>query len=236
MSADYTVFVDESFYKWFGLPTKDSNLCYGALSIPTDRLLDLERFEAAIRRVAFEQLPVLEKPPASAAEFKYTAFRHLAPAVIDDLGRRLDYFLTKNRASIFGFFIPAEGFMNYKLRSEFIDDVTGLSALPESEYLARIAEIRAEMLKVWEDAEHNIGLLTECYKAFFNFIVQYHGKFLNKSFRIIYDSRNPVEDAQLHLEAEQFATLIDRVAPGTFAKYRGLPNCILDDVSWPSAR
>lgn len=221
MTADFTAFVDESFYKWFGLPTNESNLCYGALTMPTARLAELDRFEAAIRKYAFDHLPADGKSKRSAAEVKYADFRHLSNEVIDELGRKLDYFLTKNGAYIFGFFIPAEGFMNYKLRSDFIDDVNALRTLPKEEYNKRIEEIRAGMLKEWEDAEHNIGLLTECYKTFFNFIVQFHGGFLKKTFRVVYDSRNPEEDAQLHRDAEEFAAFADRATSGRFAKYRG---------------
>ncbi len=221
MSADYSVFVDESFYKWFGLPTQEANLCYGALSVPTARLPDLERFETAIREFAFEQLPTDEKAKHSSAEVKYSAFRHFTPEVIDELGRRLDYFLTKNRAHIFGFFIPAEGFMNYKLRSDFIDDAGALKTMPEAEYKARVESIRNEMLQEWRDAEHNLGLLSECYKTFFNFIMQFQGQFLGKSYRVIYDSRNPEEDRLLHKDAEAFALLAERATPGTLVHYRG---------------
>ncbi len=221
MSTDYSVFVDESFYKWFGLPTQESNLCYGALSMPSNRLLDLERFEASIRKFAFDQLPAIQKAKHTGVEIKYSDFRYFSPEVIDELGRKLDYFLTKNGASIFGFFIPAEGFMNYKLRSDFIDEVEALKAMPEAEYKSRIEAIRQEMLQEWKDAEHNLGLLSECYKTFFNFIVQFQGRFLRKSYQVIYDSRNPAEDSLLHKEAEEFATLSDRVTPGAFAHYRG---------------
>jgi len=221
MNTDYLVFVDESFYKWFGLPAQESNLCYSALSVPTARHPDLERFEASVQKFAFDQLPATQKASHTGEEIKYSDFRHFSPDVIDELGRKLDYFLTKNGASIFGFFIPAEGFMNYKLRSGFIDKVEALKAMPEAEYKNRIEAVRQEMLQEWKDAEHNLGLLSECYKTFFNFIVQFQGRFLRKSYRIIYDSRNPDEDALLHKEAEEFATLADRTTPGAFAYYRG---------------
>lgn len=221
MKADFTVFVDESFYKWFGLPTEESNLCYGALSIPTSRLPDLDRFEASIRQFAFDQLPPTQKAKHTGTEIKYSDFRHLSPDVIDKLGRKLDRFLQKNGASIFGFFIPAEGFMNYKLRSDFIDEVNALKTMSETEYKSRIETVRNEMLQEWKDAEHNLGLLSECYRTFFNFIVQFHGRFLSRSYRVIYDSRNPEEDTLLHKDAEDFAIFADRATPGAFAHYRG---------------
>jgi hypothetical protein len=221
MSTDYTVFVDESFYQWFGLPTKESNLCYGALSVPTSRLPGLDRFEASARAYGFQNLPANKRAGRDEREFKYSDFRHLPPVVIDELGRKLAYFLQRNEARIYGYFIPAEGFMNYKLRSDFIDDRNGLKSLPESEYLTRVETIRQEMLKEWEDAEHNLGLLKECYRTFFNFLVQGHGGYLKKSFQVVYDSRNPEEDAALHVDAESFAALADRVTPGVFAHYKG---------------
>lgn len=221
MSADYTVFVDESFFRWFGLPTKESNLCYGALSVPSSQLAGLDRFEAGIREYAFSKLPPDKQTGRTALEFKYADFRHLSAEVIDELGRKFAYFLRRNNARIYGYFIPAEGFMNYKLRSDFIDDLNGLKSLPEADYLARVESIRQEMLKEWEDAEHNLGLLKECYRTFFNFLVQGHGGFLKKSFQVVYDSRNAEEDAALHTEAESFAALIDRASPGVFAHYKG---------------
>jgi hypothetical protein len=219
--ADYSVFVDESFYKWFGLPTQEANLCYGGLSLPSARLPDLERFETAIRKFALEQLPPIEKARQNGAEVKHSDFRHFSPDVIDEFGRRLDYFLTKNGAYIFGFFIPAEGFMNYKLRSDFIDDAQALKFMSEADYQTRIESIKQEMLQEWTDAEHNLGLLSECYKTFFGFIMQFQGRVLGKSYRVIYDSRNPDEDALLHKDAEAFAILADRATPGVLANYRG---------------
>lgn len=221
MSADYTVFVDESFYQWFGLPTKESNLCYGALSVPTNRLAGLDRFEASVRTYAFQNLPADKRAGRVECEFKYSDFRHLSPAVIDELGRKLAYFLQRNEARIYGYFIPAEGFMNYKLRSNFIDDRNGLKSLPEPEYLTRVETIRQEMLKEWEDAEHNLGLLKECYRTFFNFLVQGHGGYLKKSFQIVYDSRNHEEDAALHADAESFAAGGEKLTPGVYAYYKG---------------
>lgn len=220
MSADYVIFVDESFYKWFGLPTKESNFCYGGLSLPATQLPDLDRFEASIRQFAFNNLPASEKSKRTVAELKYSDFRHLSNEVIDTLGIKLNYFLAKNRAYIFGFFIPAEGFMNYKLRSDFID-VDTLKEIPEAEYKCRIQSIREKLIQDWREAEHNLGLLTENYKTFFNFILQFQGRFLQKQYRIVYDSRNPDEDSQLHRHAEEFARLSDRRTPGMFAHYRG---------------
>ena len=108
------------------MPKKESNLCYAGLSVPTDRLPDLVCFEEAVRKIAFEALPETPNTKAAPAEVKYSQFRHISPETIDYLGQKLDYFLTKNGASIFGFFVPAEGFMNYKLRSDFIDEADAL--------------------------------------------------------------------------------------------------------------
>jgi hypothetical protein len=221
MSADYVTFIDESFYQWFGLPKMESNLCYAALSLPTGRLGNLARFEKSVRQFAFSHLPLGKKANPLPGEFKYADFRHLTPSDIDELGSKLSYFLEKNEATIFGFFIPAEGFFNYQLRSDYIDDDEALRTLPEADYNRRIAEIRAEMLKEWEADEHNLGLLKQVYKTFFNFIVQHHGQNLKKTFRVEYDSRHPKEDAALHQFAEDFARIADRVTPGAFKHYQG---------------
>lgn len=221
MNAEYTVFIDESFYQWFGLPTKESNLCYGALSVPTERLDELVAFENSVRQFAFDQLPEVEKAKRGSAEVKYADFRHFPPEAIDIIGQKFGYFLAKNRAAIFGFFIAAQGFMNYVLRSDYYDKADALRATTEVEHAAHLEKIRAEMLKKWEDAEHDIGLLTELYGPFFNFLVQYHGRSLKKTYRVVYDSRNPEEDAQLHRNAEQLASVADRLHPGTFAHYKG---------------
>lgn len=222
MSADYTVFIDESLYEWFGLPKMGSNLCYAALSLPTNRLGDLERFEKSVRRFAFANLPPDKKVSPLPDEFKYTDFRHLTPDVIDELGSKLAYFLEKNEATIFGFFIPAEGIFNYQLRTDFIDDAEALRNLPKADHEKRLEEIRAQMLKEWEADEHCLGALKEAYKVFFNFNVQHHGHYLKKTFRIEYDSRHPEEDAALHKYAEDFARdKADRISPGAFAHYQG---------------
>lgn len=221
MTTDYTVFVDESFFRWFGLPTHESNLCYGALSIPSHRLPALESFEARIQKHAFSLLPEQYRAGKKGTEFKYSDFRHLSHDSIKDLGHQFGNFLKRNDAFIFGYFVPAEGFLNYKLRSDFIDDLQGMKGLPESEYKERIGSIRQTMLQEWTDAEQNIGLLKECYSTFFWCLVQSHGGFLRKTFRIVYDSRNPIEDALLHEAAEKQAALLDRADPGVFAYYRG---------------
>lgn len=221
INSDYTVFIDESFYKWFGLPTQESNLCYGALSLPTERMDDLIRFEGALRQFTYDHLPLAEQSKCTPCEIKHSQLRHLSHDVIDILGKKLACFLTKNNAWVFGFFVPAEGFMNYKLRSDFIDDVHALKGLPQADYKARIAMIRGGMLKEWKDAERDVGLLTECYKTFFGFIAQFHGRDLKKSYRIVYDSRNPQEDEILHNDALELLQLVERVKPGPLARYRG---------------
>ncbi|HEV2691817.1 MAG TPA: hypothetical protein VG347_02875 [Verrucomicrobiae bacterium] len=88
MSAKYTVFIDESFHKWFGLPRKESNFCYAALSIPSDRLADLDRFEKAIRQFAFSKLPITNQVSPPPAEFKSTDFKFLSHADIDQIAKK----------------------------------------------------------------------------------------------------------------------------------------------------
>lgn len=222
MSADYTVFIDESFYQWFGLPKMESNFCYAALSLPTYRLGDLERFEKSVRQFAFSHLPADKKVSPLPDEFKYADFRHLTAGVIDELGSKLAYFLEKTEATIFGFFIPAEGIFNYQLRTDYIDDAEALRTLPKADHEKRLEEIRAAMLKEWEVDEHGLGALKETYKVFFNFNVQHHGHYLKKTYRIEYDSRHPKEDAALHKFAEDFAReFAERMTPGAFAYYQG---------------
>lgn len=217
----YTVFVDESFYKWFGLPSTESNFCYAALSVPTARLKALDRFEASLRNFVWGRLPSAEKSRIDFEEIKYTHLKLLSPGVIDEIGRRMATFLQEYDGTIFGFFIPASGYLAYMLRSDFIDDLDGLKQLPEKERHARLEARRQELLQKARDAEHNIGLLSEIYPPFFNMLLQHHGRFLHKTYRIVYDSRNPEEDKLLHQVAEDLGEKVDRLTPDTYRHYLG---------------
>jgi hypothetical protein len=217
----YTVFVDESFYKWFGLPSDESNFCYAALSIPTARLPDLQKFEASLRIFLRDKLPADIQAKVGSGELKYTHLRHADPATIDTLGEKFAYFLKKNGCSIFGYFIPAGGYLNYRIRSDFIDDLDGLKALSEAERKAKVQVARDELLQKSADAEHNLGLLTDIYNAFSGFVLNHHGKALRKTYRIVYDGRNPAEDEALLGAAEEVARLTDRISPGIFEHYKG---------------
>ncbi|HEV2691818.1 MAG TPA: hypothetical protein VG347_02880 [Verrucomicrobiae bacterium] len=81
------------------------------------------------------------------------------------------------------------------------------------------------MLTQWENEKMNgmrdLGLLKDIYTPFFNFLVQHHGNYLKKSYSVIYDARNEIEDAALHQHVEDWARKFDRVTPGGFAHYQG---------------
>jgi hypothetical protein len=64
-------------------------------------------------------------------------------------------------------------------------------------------------------------LLEDLYAPFCHFVLQFHGRTLRKTYQIIYDSRNPEEDAILNQKAEEIGKLADRLHPGMYAHYKG---------------
>ena len=224
MTSEYTVYIDESFWQWFGLPIPEANFCYAALSIPTAKISDLERFECAISQYGFQHLNPegqIYRQQHPNSEFKYTHFRFLDNETIDVIGSKIAYFLEKNKGYIFGYYIPAEGYLNYQLRGIYSNDAGSLRSMSPDEKTARIKNIKDDLISNWNDASHNLGLLIENFRTFFNFIVQFHGQALHKSFCIVYDSRNPSEDVALQKAAEEFAAIADRASPGVFSYYKG---------------
>lgn len=224
MAADYIVFIDESFYQWFGQIHAQSSLCYGAITIPQSRLGDLERFEESAQAFLRSRLPagIATKDPD---EFKYSDFRHLDAATFDEMGEKLRYFLKKNNAFIFGFFIPAEGFLNYRLRDDFFDAPEKLAALSDVEKSDRIQRHREEMLELWEttklDGKRDLGLIETFYHTFCGFVLHFQARTLGKSFEIVYDSRNEDEDRALHEGFENNLFLQDRLHTDISKYYKG---------------
>jgi len=237
MNTDYTVFIDESFSpEWFGFSDMDADLCYGVLTIPTAKILQLDKFENHMRKLAYKflykHLQQKIKEKCSVSEFKYSYFNALLPNaniisnVMDTLGNEFSCFLKENDARLFGFYIPLYGFLHYTLRDEYFDKASTLKSMTQSEINKHIENIKNEKIQEWKigvkNGKRNVELLRKIYEMLFMFIGQFHGQRLNKTFEIVYDSRDSIEDAVLHEYALELAQLAERVFSGVSSSCKNI--------------
>jgi hypothetical protein len=216
-----TVYIDESFFKWFNFQSPEANLCYAALSVPTKYIRALGYFEKDVRLYVTNELAIKHLTPKDHQEIKYHDIALLDINGIEHVGNMISTFLGKVGGSVFGLFVPASNYFNYLVRNDFYDDRGAILTMSDDERNQRLEQCKADLKEKWGQEAFKCGYIKELYKTLTGFVLHYHAKSLDTHFNIVYDSRSPDEDKILNDGLTPFFSLQANVFNGIDKYYDG---------------
>jgi hypothetical protein len=141
---EYTVFVDESFFKFFDFTHVEGNFVHGTVGVPTERY---DSFTLALRPTVDEYTKaVLEATGAEPRELKSADLYKLSFSLRRRLLLRLNAALAANGGFVTGFYTSNRGYVMEKIREDLIFQ-EGIEAVPDDhgELFAMTAKSLNEM-------------------------------------------------------------------------------------------
>lgn len=186
VGQEYTVFVDESFYRFFDFRQVDGNFAHGVVGLPSRRIKDFElAVVPTIERFYVEFHAASGTRPR---ELKSTDIYRLAFPARRRFFLRIRDALSNHGGFVAGFYTSNRGYIMEKIRE---DSVGQLKAIPEDHqylYDAKVAQLEGQMTGPGQS-----DLIADL--LFLPIIVFAH--FLNSSqspFKVICDPRQEHED------------------------------------------
>ena len=231
--ADRVVFVDESFFKWFGLPDDEGNFCYAAVSVPSASMAQMDQFTAALERTLIRFWESDTGQSFRGGEVKSKLIYELSTEHKRAIAAKLAYFLAKNGGSLFVFFTTSRGLIHNLLRDKYYDEYGKVYDDFLSDPDQEMSAVRDELLAAWKVNPCNVALLQPMYEKLVSFIWTYH-KELGERFTIQYDPREASEDRILNNNMVDAVRMYDKAVQALHEP--GIPNalaCI--DSSIPSS-
>jgi hypothetical protein len=188
-NREYLVFIDESFYRFFGFDAMDGNFCHGAVGIPRNNydqvkvMLQplLQAYRRQVRR-AIGQEP---------AEIKYSVLRTLPISFRLRFARGLVSSLVETGGFVAGFYSSTLGTIMEHVRTNLLDHA---DTVPD-DHAALFATAKAELLSQFQgigQAELITHLLLTPLSAFSALLRSF-----DCTFRVCYDPRQSNEDQQV---------------------------------------
>jgi hypothetical protein len=193
---EYTVFIDESFFKFFDFRNADGNFVHGAVGLPSSRY---EAFKNAIAPAVDECRVALYKTKSIASrELKSFDLYKLEFKFRRRLVLKLYSALAANGSFIAGFYTSNHGYVMEKIREDLLLE-EGTTAVPEDH--SQLYGAMVKKLSQISSGPGNSALLT---KLLFLPIVAI-ANFLSAfgcPFRVIYDPRQAAEDVAVKNSTE----------------------------------
>lgn len=120
-NCEYVVFVDESFYRFFGFDNPDGNFCHAAVGVPAENYVALQReLDPVLQQY---NRKILELSGAAPAEVKFTALRTLPLRFQARFAQEITRALESQGGFVSGFFTPTRGFIMERVRTGLDDGV-----------------------------------------------------------------------------------------------------------------
>lgn len=184
--SEYTVFVDESFYRFFGFVDPDGNFCHAVLGVPTANYQRLHDILTPLREAYFRQAWRLygEVPQ----EIKFSTLRTFPANFRVRFSRDLVRALRETGGFVSGCYTPTQGQVMERVRVNLLGEA---EEVPE-DHAGLYDAARAELLEQFQgvgQAELITGLLTLPFAAVVNFLESFEC-----TFRLHYDPRQEAED------------------------------------------
>jgi len=123
--VDFTVYIDESFFQFWGLRRPDDNFCYLALGVPTANLKRFETEHQVFLR-EFQGAVQAELATNAPSEIKSVLFRRLPFAPRRKIALRLRAALLSLRCFFIAEYSEVQGFVLEAVRSELLSDFANL--------------------------------------------------------------------------------------------------------------
>ena len=188
-NCEYLVFVDESFYRFFGFNAADGNFCHGALGIPRDNYSQLRTmleplvlaYKRQVRRATGQQ----------PTEIKYSVLRTLPLQFRMRFARELVRALIATGGFVAGFYSSTRGTIMERVRTNLPDN---LDAVPD-DHAGLFDAARTQLLAQFQgvgQAELITRLLLTPFSAFSSFLRSF-----DSTFRVRYDPRESDENQQV---------------------------------------
>lgn len=186
-NCEYLVFVDESFYRFFGFEALDGNFCHAVLGVPADNYARLKEILQATRNSYNRQ--VFRKLGAIPEEIKFSILRTLSPDFRVRFTRELVRALVETGGFVSGFYTPTHGQVMERVRTNLL--LVDAEEVPRDH--SRLYEIaQSELLAQYQgvgQSELITGLLTMPFAGVVNFLESF-----GCTFRLQYDPRQEDED------------------------------------------
>ena len=202
---EYLVYVDESFYRFFGFEAVDGNFCYAAVGVPSRNYQQLQRlfqptivaYRGHLRRLAC----------AVPDEIKFSILRLLPRAFRVRFARDLVRSLVETGGFVSGFYTPTHGHVMERVRTNLDEDIDAVPEDHEALYNVARAELLAQRQAPGQQTLLT-SLLTLPIAAVTNLL-----KSFNCRFRIIYDPREDVEDEAVRTRIADYMDRLMRLPP-----------------------
>jgi len=213
---EYLVFVDESFYRFFGFVAADGNFCHAALGIPIDNYAQLQvmldPLVQAYNRRVHQQIG--QNPE----EIKFSILRNLPLAFRLRFTREILRCLIETGGFVAGFFSSTRGIVMERVRTNLLDHV---DAVPD-DHGALYEAARAELLAQFQGIGQS-GLITHLLRTPFSAISALLRSF-DCTFLVRYDPRQGSEDQAIRDALAEYMGLLVRVPElfGDDTGYRGM--------------
>jgi len=215
-NREYLVFVDESFYRFFGFNSLDGNFCHGALGLPRE---NYDQFKAALTPLLMEyKRRVRRASGQDPLEIKHSDLRTLPLAFRLKFARNLVTALVETGGFVAGFYSSTRGTIMERVRTNLLDN---LEAVP-SDHAALFDTAKGELLAQFQgigQAELITRLLLTPFSAFSSLLRSF-----DCTFRVCYDPRQSDEDQHVRDALADFIGRLVRVPDlfGDDTGYRGM--------------
>lgn len=194
--SEYTVFIDESFYKFFDFSHRDGNFVHGAVGLPTTRYEDFKDAVAPAVgefKAVFRNTRGLEPRELKSSELYQTAFNSRRRLILT-----LNGALLANGGFIAGFYTSNRGYVMEKIREDLISE-DGVTAVPADH--TQLYEAKVTKLNERASGPGKSALISELLFLPIVGIANFFSTF-ECSFRVAYDPRQAEEDAAVKTAIE----------------------------------
>jgi hypothetical protein len=182
----YLVFVDESFYRFFGFDTPEGNFCHAAVGVPVNNYARLQRLLAPLLQEYNGQVQrVLGE---AAEEVKYSTLRKLPMQYQAKFTRTLVSKLKETGGFVAGFYSSTRGMVMERVRTNLLDEAAEVPI----DHVALYDTARLELLDQFQGVGQS-GILTMLLLTPFASISSLLRSF-DCTFRVRYDPRQGDED------------------------------------------
>jgi hypothetical protein len=184
--CEYTVFIDETFYRFFGFEDPEGNFCHAVLGVPTANYQRLQNILAPLGEAYFRHARRL--CGAVPQEIKFSTLRTFPVNFRVRFARDLVRALRETGGFVSGFYTPTQGQVMERVRVNLLEEAEEVPEDHVDLYDAARAELLAQFQGIGQ-SQLITGLLTLPFAAVVNFLESFEC-----TFRLHYDPRQEAED------------------------------------------
>jgi hypothetical protein len=186
----YSIYLDESFYEFWGLQNPQGNFCYAVFGLPDDQIAALLAFHAHLLR-EFQNAVTTELREEPPKELKSVLLRRLAAPVRRRLWLKLRQFMLNSESFVLADFTPVRGFVLEKIRSDLARE--GQERLPD-EWQPLYEQRKTEILELAKQGGVGQTVVLEWLLGTTTASVAYYLRNRASKYRVYFDPRSPKED------------------------------------------